>query len=311
MANGDNTQQPIQSNQPPQATTPSPQPTEEIAAIKSQVSSLAQQMEQIQPFVDDASILISSIYQNPELRRQVADSVQQFGQRAQQTQQPDQQPQQPAQQPQQPAPQPPQSQPTQQTPPQAPQGQAQPVQDPRFDSVDMKMRDDIVKQVEQKYGYHKLPAEERKVLRQGVEKRLNQWNTSIFTAPVDSLQQSLEDAYLLADLPKAKEQGRIEGLVDARTTDMGALPTMGTQQPESTENQLTADHKQWAKKMGVAEDRVAGHLKELNEKGVITYKPKEQPQAAPQTIPSGQPTPPAPLPQIAQAPPAQAPQPAQ
>ena len=169
-----------------------------------------------------------------------------------------------------------------------------PKQDPTVQSLDVKSRADIVNDIEKRFGYNKLSEEDRKGLRKTVETRLNQWGTSVFTAPVHQLESLLNDAYVLSDLPKAKEQGRLEGLVDARTNDMGALPTMSSTPNDNDAPQLNADQQKLATQWGLNTDKVAGHLKELQETGVITYKPKEQRQAVNPPTPSGTPTPPTP-----------------
>ena len=165
-------------------------------------------------------------------------------------------------------------------------------QDPTIKSLDVKTRADIVAKIESKYGYDKLPEAERKELRKKVETKLNQFGTSVFTAPPHQLESLLEDTYLLSDIGKAKEQGRLEGLVDAHVNDMGAMPTMSNTPANTDTTTLSADQQELANKWGLNTDKVAGHLKELQEKGVITYKPKEQRQAANQPSPSGTPTPP-------------------
>lgn len=170
----------------------------------------------------------------------------------------------------------------------------QPRQDPTVASLDVKSRSDIVTKIEQRFGYDKLPEADRKKLRSSVEARLNGYGTSVFTAPVHQLESLLNDAYLLSDLPKAKEQGRLEGIVDAHVNDIAALPTMSTTPTNTESTQLSTEQQELAQKWNLDQSKVAGHLKELQEKGVITYKPKEQRAAESQATPSGTPTPPAP-----------------
>jgi hypothetical protein len=161
--------------------------------------------------------------------------------------------------------------------------------------VDVKMREDIITRVEQKYGYGNLDPDNRKTLRRNVEKRLNQWNSSVLKAPVNQLTGLLEDAYLLEDMGKAKEEGRVQGLIDAHESQMGALPTMANQslQPETTT--LSPEQQKWATRWGLNQDKVTDKLKEFQDTGMVTYKP-----AVPSTpaapAPSGNPTPPAPTP---------------
>lgn len=177
------------------------------------------------------------------------------------------------------------------TPPANPQP---PKQDPTVQSLDVKGRSDIVAQIEKRFGYDRLPEADRKKLRKDVESRLNVWGTSVFTAPVHQLEGLLNDAYVLSDLPKAKEQGRAEGLIDAHINDMAALPTLSNNPTNTETTQLSSEQQELAKKWDLDQSKVANHLKELQEKGVITYKSKEQRQADSQNIPSGTPTPPTP-----------------
>lgn len=159
-------------------------------------------------------------------------------------------------------------------------------------SMEVKTRGDVVNKIESKYGYDKLSETDRKELRKKVESKLNQFGTSVFTAPVHQLETLLEDAYLLSDIGKAKEQGRLEGLVDARNNELGAMPTMSNTPTDNDSTQLSADQQELANKWGLNKDKVSEHLKELKEKGVITYKPKEERQQQNQPSPSGTPTPP-------------------
>ena len=168
-----------------------------------------------------------------------------------------------------------------------------------LNSVDLKMRDDIVQQTERHLGYTGLEADDKKSLRSQVEKRLNQWGTSVMTAPVNQLTTLLKDAYLLTDMGKAKEQGRVEALVSAHQNAQGAFPAMNTSTPAAEPSPMTPHHEEWSKKLKVDADKVAENLKEFDATGKITYKAPPKPQQQPPPAPSGTPTPPAP-----QAPPA-------
>jgi hypothetical protein len=264
------------SGQPnPPATPPA---NEDVTALKEQVKTLQSKLNDMGTFVEDASLLVAAIYKDPQLRTTVQQHLAGIagGQPANQP---------PANQP--PANNPPANQPAA-TPP-----ENKPVVDPTVQSLDIRNREEIIGKVEAKYGYNKLDADKRKELRKTVEKRLNQWGSSVTTAPVHQLENLLEDAYLLSDMGKAKEEGRLEGLVQARENEMGALPTMGNNQPQPETTTLTPEQKEWAGKFGVAEDKVTSRLKEFQDTGVMTYKPKEEKPANNQPSPSGQPNPPA------------------
>lgn len=264
--------------------TPPAQPTQGVSM--EQFQKLQGDLQEMQTFVTDASFIIGEIYKDPTLRTQVQGKLS--------GNPPQNPPQNPSQNPQ-PKFDPYTGQPLQpQNPPQNPAPQ-NPQGDKRVDSMEMKMREDIVQRVESKYGYTNLAPEQRKALRKAVEKNLNGWGGSVITSPVDQLPKLLEDAYMLADLPKAREEGRVEGLIQARQNDMGALPGMQTQQPAQDTTQLSSEQQELSKKWGLNQDRVSEKLKEFQETGVITYKPPTPQNAAPQNpAPSGNPTPPAP-----------------
>ena len=290
--------EPIPSGQP----SP-PQGTVDVNALQQEVQALSKSVQQIQPFVEDASYLVAAIYQDPQLKETVQNRLKQGNQPPAQT-----------------PPPPPSSVPANQTPgnqpnnmnpqykydpitgqPLNPPNQTPPTQVPpsmaQNDSVtgmDIKMREDIINQIENKYGYDKMDAEKRKALRKDVEKRLNMWNTSVVTTPVNALPKLLEDAYMLSDMKGAKDEGRLQGLVEARTNDMAVLPSMGSQAPAIDAGQLSPDQREWAKKFGLDENKVSDRLKEFTETGVMTYKPQEPAAATNQPAPSGQPAPPAP-----------------
>lgn len=302
-----NPQQPAQPNQaqPPQTPAPSgspqppaqvpaqPQPASEVQTLKAEVDSLKTQVQQIIPFVQDASVIVNSVLKNPQIKSQVQADIQ--GQ-ASQVQNPDQTSP-PTQQPQ-PQTQPGQANPVPTQPPAQPTNQPQtptPQQiNARVNSMDLERREQIVSQIENQFGYQNLPDDQKKALRGSVEKQLNTWGTSVMTAPVNTLTKMLKDAYMLSDISKAKEQGRTEALISAHQNEQGALPGMGTQaaQPEET-NLMTPHHEQWSKRLEVDADKVAQNLKEFNATGKITYKEPQKQTQPPQPVPSGTPTPPA------------------
>lgn len=272
--------------------TPSGTPTPPAAPVQGvsieQFNQLQDTVRQMASFVEDASFIISGIYKDPELRAKVGEKFGQPGGNP---------PADPNANPN-PAPQPPAN------PNPAP---AAPVQDPnkpvfvtdsRIDDVDIKSREDIIARVEQKYGYSNLPPEQRRTLRRNVEKQLNNWNTSVRNAPVTQLTRLLEDAYVLQNLGKAKEEGKLEGLVTAHENEMGAFPSMGNQTPQPEATQLSADQQKWTQRWGLNADKVTDRLKEFEETGVATYKPPTPAGQTPPVAPSGNPTPPAPAPSV-------------
>jgi len=282
--------------------TPPAQPTQGVSI--EQFNALQDTVKQMSSFVEDASFIIGQVYSDPNLRAGLQNKLGQNGN---------------GNPPQNPQPAPPQNdnqkyidagykfhpvtgQPLdQQTPPANPNPAPQNNGGPnKVEDMEMKMREDIVARVEQKYGYGNLAPEQRKQLRRSVEKRLNGWGGSVLSSPVNQLTTLLEDAYVLEDLPKAKEEGRIEGLVQARQNDMGALPAMGNQQPAPETTQLSGKQKELSQKWGLDQNKVTERLKEFQETGVMTYKPPTPAGSQPaQPAPSGNPQPPAPQPPAA------------
>jgi hypothetical protein len=281
------TPNPAPSGQP---NPPAPPAPNEVQQLRDTVTKLQNQLSEIQPFVEDASYLVSAIYSDPQLKQTVQTRLQQgYMPNSNPPANPANPPANPANPPANPA-----NPPANPANPPANPSNPTPTYDPRLNPLDVKAREDIVSQIETKYGYTRLDKDARKTLRANVERTLNKWNTSVITAPVNTLPNLLEDAYLLNDLGKAKEEGRLEGLVDARNTEMGAIPTMGNQKIEPETTTLSADQKVWAQKFGISEDKVTARLKEFQDKGVMTYKPKEEQAPVNNPAPSGQPNPPAP-----------------
>lgn len=284
--------EPITPPAPSGTPTPPAQPVQGVT--QEAFEALKNTVQQMTSFVEDASYIIGQVYSDPTLRAGLQNKI---------AGNPPTNP--PATPPAPPANDsqkyidagykfhPVTGQPLQQTPPATPPGTPQtPPVNPQVDNIDMKMREDIVSRVEQKYGYLNLQPEQRKVLRRNVEKRLNQWGGSVLTSPVNQLTGLLEDAYVLEDLGKAKEEGRIEGLVEARQNDMGALPGMGNQQPAPETTQLSQKQQELSQKWGLNQDKVTDRLKEFQETGVMTYKPPTPAGQVPPAAPSGTPTPP-------------------
>ena len=276
---------------PAPSGTPTPPAQPQPGVSLEQFQQLQETVRQMSSFVEDASFIISGIYKDPDLRKAVGEK---FGQPGEGN--PPANPN--------PAPQPPAN------PNPAPQPPANPnpaptfVTDARIDDVDVKTREDIIARVEAKYGYNNLQPEQRRALRRNVEKQLNVWNSSVRNAPVTQLTQLLEDAYVLQNLGKAKQEGKLEGLVEARENAMGAFPSMGNASPAPETTQLTPEQSKWTQRWGLNADKVTDRLKEFEETGVATYKPPTPAGQTPPVAPSGNPTPPA-----APAPAAPAPQP--
>lgn len=258
--------------QPAPYVPPAPPPANpEVDALKAQIASLQQEKVANEAFINDATIVVNAIEQNPALKTQLKDQIQRgFA------------PQQPL--------------PIQPVAPVSPQVPVAPTQDQQLVSnLDMKARKDIVAQTEAAFGYSSLEQDKIMDIRRKVGNTLSSWGTSIINAPVDTLQKVLKDAYLINDIGNAKDQGRLAGLVDAHQNDQGAFPSMGSapQATGDTTAQMDEHHNVWSDKLGVPRDKTAENLKEFTETGKITYKapPPAQP-VAQLPAPSGTPQPP-------------------
>ena len=284
--------QPAPAPAAPVATPPAtPQPNADVQNLQKELGELKDQLGQLKPFVDDASILVSAIYTNPQLKQQVQTAINQN------LNQPGVPGIPPSATPPVPGTPPPATPPVPGTPPATPP--PGPQIDPQVKAMDLKMRDDIVKTVEGQLGYGNLDDAQKKELRGQVETKLNSWNTSVMSAPVSGLTKLLKDAYLVSDISKAKEQGRVEGLIESHQNAQGAFPAMGAAPAASPDTQMTEHHQTWSQKMGVNVDKVAQNLKEFSEKGKIEYKLPQPAAPAVPPAPSGAPvapsaTPPAP-----------------
>ncbi len=254
---------------------------DELAALKTQVTELAtakQQLTETSEYINDTSILVNAIMKDPDLAARVQASIN-GGKPA-----------------------------TPPTPPTPPAGDekkdwkfdpktGKPINEPtppppdeRIASLDGQKRQEIIDRVEGKF---KIKTEETKEIRPKVGAWLRSYNMDITKIPVDQLEQKLSDAYLNIGLQSAKETGSTDAVIESYFEDPGKLPGMGSGSPENSPTTLNSTQKKWAGKLNVPEDKVAAGLKELTETGVITYKPKDEKQAA-QATPSGTPTPPNP-----------------
>lgn len=268
----------------PQNSQPAAPAAPAVDPRDAKIASLEQRLkyfeDEVAPFVESASTIISAISQDSTLKEGVKTAVmKQYGQ-------------QPA------APQP---QPTPQAPapqPQAPAPQPQPQADPRVDNMDAKQRDDIIGRVEARLQLSNKTPEEKSAIRAQVRDRLARNGQTILSIPVTALESILVDNYVLTELDSHPESNRVSELIEAKNNPsvIPASPSQ-TQTPDAT--QLTPDQEKWSKKLGTDPNKVTSFLKEFNEKGVATYQPKEDKPAQSQPVPSGtpvvpeaQPTPP-------------------
>lgn len=119
-------------------------------------------------------------------------------------------------------------------------------------------KEEIVSAFERDYGIVSLPEDQRRETRSKLESYLNDFGWSISgkggqTPPLTSLRSHLEKAYVGTHAEKLREEGKLEGFVQARTNDsgvMGSFPAGSTEQA-GQDAKLTARQEEWAKKLGV------------------------------------------------------------
>lgn len=122
-----------------------------------------------------------------------------------------------------------------------------------LEEVKSSQREEIVTAFERDYGIFGLPDEGRKEARRKVEGFLNEFGWSVKTAPLTQLRGSMEKAYVATHAEKLREEGKLEGFVQARTNEsgvMGSFPS-GVVQTNNQEVELTPKQAEWAKKLGV------------------------------------------------------------
>lgn len=125
--------------------------------------------------------------------------------------------------------------------------------DPRIDEVTAANRNKIVTDFESRYGIDKLPEEERASVRKQVAEFIGEFGHDITTVPLSRLDKTLDRAYVATHAEKLREEGKMEGFVQARTNQQGVMSQVsgGAPHQESHESDLTPAQKEWAKKLGV------------------------------------------------------------
>ena len=111
----------------------------------------------------------------------------------------------------------------------------------------------IVQDFERSHGIDKMKNEDRKETRGKIAEVLNDFGLKINTIPLAQLEKNLERAYTAAHAEKLKEEGKLEGFIQARGNDLATMSSIsgGTPESGSDEGELTEKQKMWAKKLGV------------------------------------------------------------
>lgn len=130
-----------------------------------------------------------------------------------------------------------------------------------IEEVKSSQREEIIAAFEKDYGISNLPDEDKRESRRKIEGYLNEFGWSISgrsgnQPPLTTLRNQLEKAYVGTHAEKLREEGKLEGFVQARTNSMGAMGSFpsGTL-PETQEKDLSPKQKEWAKKLGVDENK--------------------------------------------------------
>jgi hypothetical protein len=136
--------------------------------------------------------------------------------------------------------------------------------DRRIKGVEESERGRIIREFETRYGIDSMTPEAAKVTRQKIEGFLNEFGSSITSAPLTSLSSNLDKAFLATHAEKLKEEGKLEGFVQMRTNDLATLPRVhGGSLNEDEKPKLTDGQIKWAGKLGVPLEKAVKSLEEL------------------------------------------------
>lgn len=211
---------------------------EELEGLKSVAAEFQKFRTETEDYLKGATVVVNTLASDPELTRAfkakmgVVDEGGQPSQQPQQTQ-------------------------TQTPSPANDGGQAQKYS-ADISEVKASQKEEIVSAFEREYGISSLPDDKKRETRQKLESYLNDFGWSISgqggsTPPLTALRSHLEKAYVGTHAEKLREEGKLEGFVQARTNDMGAMGSFpsGTINTEGGERDLTPAQKKWAEKFGV------------------------------------------------------------
>lgn len=145
---------------------------------------------------------------------------------------------------------------------------AEDTQESKPDDVRLATQSRIMSDFERDFGINQLPQDKRKDLSEKIllevaemydpsgEKSIKEVINSI---PLHKLNRSLEKAYRYVTADDREEQGRLEGLVEARQNSEATFGSIPSSSINSQAVKLTEDEKKVARRMGISE---ADYLKE-------------------------------------------------
>lgn len=206
-----------------------------VEELEKQMGNLSKTIDDQNEFIQGATAVVNTIAYNPELRDQFQETYQKN--MGVQGQTPGQQPQ--------------QGEKKKEAPPVQPE---QAPTDRKVDEVAASQREEIVSSFEKQYGIDSMKEEDKKTMRRDVESYLNDFGWSVRNVPLPQLRNSLEKAYDGTQVDKLREEGKIEGIAQARANQTGA---MGGMQDRNVQTDATTDlsskQKEWLGKLRVDE----------------------------------------------------------
>jgi len=255
----------------------------ELTKTREEMTNLQKAQEDNKGIIEDAITLTGLIFQSPELKQKVkdeADYVSKNGYRK------------PGDKKEDPKPDPDKKDKDAKEDPKP----VEPLKDVRVDSLDRKARMEMISKVEGRLGYSGVDKEKLKSIRGKVADEMGNSGLAIMDVPIDRLEKILENSYLVVGIKQADDSAiKSDDLIKNFTSPEGAMPSMTSTDGKSDDPVLTDDHQKWINNLGLKgqEDKVAKNLKELTEKGFVSYKPKEESADDGKKSPSGNPVAPA------------------
>lgn len=149
----------------------------------------------------------------------------------------------------------------------------------KVSDVEASQRDAVVRDFEKDYGINKLPKEEQTEARRKIESYLNNFGLSVKNNPLSNLRGNLERAYLGTHAEKLKEEGKLEGIVQATANNQATMGTISGTAPDSgsdSEVKLTDAQRKWAEKLGVDPEKAEEAYKKRDEEYKRTSKAEQK-----------------------------------
>jgi len=214
----------------------------ELSDAQKKIGSMGEQYEQLNDFVQGSSIVINTVAGDPDLAKRFQDTLKKqygasdAGGAANQQQKQDQN--------------------KDNLSGGAQSASAKP--DPVVDDVASYNRDRVFQDFEDRHGIISMDREERKKTWQDVEVFFREFGQSVKTMPLSSLERNLERAYLAIKANKLREEGKLEGFVEARNNAYGMMPSMssGSLNEEESKGKLSQKQSDIAKRMGIDIEKV-------------------------------------------------------